>query len=1259
MTSLPILIILLLLSACSQKTGISKPKLQVFSGFASLVTSYGNNGLIIYGNDGLGNSFARQANNLVIELPNGNWNFYAVAWELATAAPNLGFTGTPRCGKLKNVSLTSTTDTLDITVSNAACADTEFSAFYKTSSTTTMLPTLELISCKSLTNVGVFGDVAKCDNTTTAGFNQGYASYYRLRMLEKADLTSAALRAVGITSACIPMSTPNPDLRIPSTNIEGLDFEMEIYYSQAPCDPAQGMDIVPLKLAQTSQIKAYGDNTSGLSTDPGKLRFFAAADPTRIYDPQGFNRSSVTLNSITLSWLSGGPLVTGYKLAYQTGTTPPVDCNSGIVLDMGNVLTHVVTGLSTGVDYSFRICSYGAGTNIDPGFTSTFQAGHFLTATFPEDALSIITLNYTEFGHLGTSCNVVALNNVTITQPCTCTSGTCKVGVTGLLHYNGTAGLQYTVSNGGATSSTGFANLNITPINYPPVATNFSGPALNQAIQGIFTLPYTDVESEQATLCTVTNLNHVNVTQACACASGICTVGVTNVTSYSGPASFDFSVNDSQPSNIATASFMVNAVDHPPVASGIPTGFISSAGLNIITLPYNDPDGDLATSCNIFTPTNILVSQACACTSGICTVGLTASTSLYVGPASFSYQVMNSATSNMGSASFQVFCGMVNGSTPFYTIPQGYACYTQPAGNFIHDSFVDSSGTIYMATDGGLSISNTGGTSFVTKTTSMGLGSNNIMSVSGIPGKIFAGTFSGLFVSTNGGVSFTNVTPIGNTFVSSIYYHTLNSTLYVSTNNGLWISTDSGLTFSQKTTANGLGTNQINHVHINTSGHIYVSTMGSGVAVSSNGGATFTSITTTQGLIDNYPNSSYSFGSSLYVSSNGGLSVSHDSGATFTHALTSTNVFKVYASSTYVFAATQTGFAISTDAGATFINKTQAQGIGSTATTNLYVHTNNDIYLSTQNGLSYSNTNGSLFSANYKNSQGLTGNSINKIFIGPNDKLFVATQGGGVAISSNKGSTFTTTVNANGIVGYSARGLSVGLNGNIYAATDNGLAVSTNGGATYSNKTTSNGLIDNFISGGVFVDSSDVIYAATNSGLSISTDYGTSFTNKTTANGLASNTIQAVRAFGTMVYAATSGGLSVSSNSGGSFTTKTTANGLGANNVLALYVHTDGRVFAGTFGGGLSVSTNNGTSFTNITTSNGLASNYVRGIYVGPTGTIYVGTDSGLSISTTGGASFTNYGAAQGISGSTVFDIAVDSVGSVYVGTDAGLSKMP
>ena len=278
----------------------------------------------------------------------------------------------------------------------------------------------------------------------------------------------------------------------------------------------------------------------------------------------------------------------------------------------------------------------------------------FSPASFGEDLESIITLSYTDVDGAGnaTSCTPSSLSNITVTQACACTLGVCTVGVTGTLNYTGAASFDFAV-NDGLASNVSTATLSIGATNDAPVANNITPVSFNEDTQSIITLSYTDAESNQATSCSPSNLSNISVTQACACAAGVCTVGVTGSANYFGAASFDYTVNDGDVSNVATATLTIDPVNDAPVANDITPVAFNEDAQSIITLSYTDIELNNATSCTPSALSNITVTQACACAAGVCTVGVTGTLN-YSGAASFDYTVNDGDVSNVATATLTI-----------------------------------------------------------------------------------------------------------------------------------------------------------------------------------------------------------------------------------------------------------------------------------------------------------------------------------------------------------------------------------------------------------------------------------------------------------------------------------------------------------------------------------------------------------------------------------------------------------------------------
>ena len=174
---------------------------------------------------------------------------------------------------------------------------------------------------------------------------------------------------------------------------------------------------------------------------------------------------------------------------------------------------------------------------------------------------------------------------------------------------------------------------------------------MNEDTPVIVTLAYTDPESDLANECSISSAINLTITQNCACdASGVCTVGVQgNPEHFNGAASFAYAVSaNGLTSNNALAEITVTPVDDAPIREYYASASVQKDTESIITLAYDDVDGDPATSCSISGLNNITETTPCSCTLGLCSVGVTG-TNGYTGSASFDYEVNTGLASNVST----------------------------------------------------------------------------------------------------------------------------------------------------------------------------------------------------------------------------------------------------------------------------------------------------------------------------------------------------------------------------------------------------------------------------------------------------------------------------------------------------------------------------------------------------------------------------------------------------------------------------------
>lgn len=223
----------------------------------------------------------------------------------------------------------------------------------------------------------------------------------------------------------------------------------------------------------------------------------------------------------------------------------------------------------------------------------------------------------------------------------------------------------------------------------------------------LITLSYTDLDSYQASSCSLSRLGNVSESQACSCAAGVCTVGVTSALNYSGAADFYFNViSNGRTSTTGHVTFNITSrpLNTPPVSVNLTPAAFDEDIQSIITLSYSDVENDLASSCSLTNLTNISITRACSCTvGGVCTVGVTG-TANYNGAASFNYTVTaNASPSNSSSATLSI-----NAINDVPTIPTISTQTTnQNIAKAVSFSIADVDSTVSCTTDITAASSNT------------------------------------------------------------------------------------------------------------------------------------------------------------------------------------------------------------------------------------------------------------------------------------------------------------------------------------------------------------------------------------------------------------------------------------------------------------------------------------------------------------------------------------------------------------------------
>lgn len=96
-------------------------------------------------------------------------------------------------------------------------------------------------------------------------------------------------------------------------------------------------------------VNASNDSSAGVTAVATTQAGTPPPDPT---SPAAIADSS---SAITVTWTSGGGTTTGFKVAYQSGSTAPATCQAGTII--GNVGSYHISSLMPSTQYAIRICA--------------------------------------------------------------------------------------------------------------------------------------------------------------------------------------------------------------------------------------------------------------------------------------------------------------------------------------------------------------------------------------------------------------------------------------------------------------------------------------------------------------------------------------------------------------------------------------------------------------------------------------------------------------------------------------------------------------------------------------------------------------------------------------------------------------------------------------------------------------------------------------------------------------------------------------
>jgi len=553
---------------------------------------------------------------------------------------------------------------------------------------------------------------------------------------------------------------------------------------------------------------------------------------------------------------------------------------------------------------------------------------------------------------------------------------------------------------------------------------------------------------------------------------------------------------------------------------------------------------------------------------------------------------------------------------------------------------------------------------------------------------IFAGCSTwanGVRLSRDNGSNWVNVSNgLSGSDVSSLAISPDGSRILAGTSNGVFVSTNNGSGWLAIN--NGLSNRDIWSLAIAPDGSkIFAGTLGGGVYRSTDNGSTWTSAN--NGLPPGY----------VYVAS---LASSPDSTSIFAAVASETSTYHGSLNNARVFRSTDQGSNWTQCDTSLFVSNTVAFLTTSPDGTKLIAGTASGLFLSANNGSSWSPINNGFTSVG----SGVPP-SVWTIAVGPNDDyILVGTQGQGVYRSSNGGSEwtpanagiknvsircFTFCTDDSSVLAGSGEGQGIFLsadnglswiladsglktnditsfvvspkNGNIFAAGwgwSAGAYVTSNNGANWT--WCNNGLTQiNVYSLAISPDGANIFAGTQKNGIFISTDDGAS--SSAVDSGQIDDPVYSlvISPDGTKLFAGTNGGgVFLSTNNGLSWTAVNS--GLSDQCIYSLAISPDGaKVFAGACGdtGGVYLSTNSGLSWARA--DYGIPNPYIsfNSLAITPDGRcIFAGTGfSGAYLSTDDGSSWTSV--SEGLPNILITSVAVNRSGTyLFIGSAGGSS---
>ena len=351
--------------------------------------------------------------------------------------------------------------------------------------------------------------------------------------------------------------------------------------------------------------------TDGMLTDVGHVTItVTAVNDAPVATDDSFTTNEDTALNLTQTQLTGNDVDVDGDALTVTAVSNPV--NGTVILNMDGTITFTPAANffgTAGFDYTVSDGTLSDTGHVTVTVTSVNDAPVAVddTATTAEDtplSLNSSSLTSNDTDVEGDTLTVTAVSNPT--NGTVTLSGT-TITFTPDANFNGTAGFDYTVSDGNGGTDVGHVTVTVTPVPDNPIAVDDNVTVNEDSTNNVINVLANDSDPDGDTLTVIMvgTPTHGDVT------IGPGGVAYTPDPNYVGPDSFTYTIDDGTGRTAtATVHITVANVNDNPVANDDTATVNEDTANNVINVLANDtdPEGDMLTVTAVTQPANGTVS---------------------------------------------------------------------------------------------------------------------------------------------------------------------------------------------------------------------------------------------------------------------------------------------------------------------------------------------------------------------------------------------------------------------------------------------------------------------------------------------------------------------------------------------------------------------------------------------------------------------------------------------------------------------------